>query len=140
MASTTPAAHRIAVVDDEAPTTLVRYLNNVGFEARHFSEAGPVHELLDTPDRPDGYVLDWTLSHGQTSRGLIEAIREVDPSCPILLLTGTIQSKQANESEIAQVIGMYDVAIYEKPTRLRVLADKLSVMLGAPVPAARTEC
>jgi DNA-binding response OmpR family regulator len=124
----------VAVVDDEAPTTLVRYLNSAGFAAAHYTEAPPVEALLGTPGQPDAYVLDWTLGQGQTSRGLIEAIRRADPACPIVLLTGTIQSRRVSESEIAQVIGLYDVEFYEKPTRLPILAEKLRVMLDRQLP------
>jgi CheY-like chemotaxis protein len=125
---------RIAVVDDEAPTTLVRFLATVGFEATHFSEPGPVLELLRSSNRPDAYILDWTLDGGETSQGLIEAIRRVDPTCPIVLLTGTIQSQRRNESDIARVMGQYNVEFYEKPTRYPILAEKLRLMLGRQLP------
>src|SRR5438105_1699949 len=121
---------RIAVVDDEAPTTLVRFLARVGFEATHFSEPGPVLELLESSSRPDAYILDWTLGGGETSSDLIEAIRRKDPTCPIVLLTGTIQSQCRNESDIARLVGQYHVELYEKPTRYLILAEKLQLMLG----------
>lgn len=124
----------IAVVDDEAPTTLVRFLSTVGFEATHFTEPGPVLELLQSSNRPNAYILDWTLGGGETSQGLIEAIRRVDPSCPIVLLTGTIQSQRRNESDIARVMGQYNVEFYEKPTRYPILAEKLRLILARQPP------
>jgi CheY-like chemotaxis protein len=129
IASHGPAPMQIAVVDDEAPKTLVRFLNGFGFAATHFSETAPVLALLESAQRPDAYVLDWILGHGETSRKLIEAIRQVDRSCPIVLLTGTIQSRRANQSEIAEVVGTYNVEFYEKPTKLPILAEKLRAML-----------
>ena len=129
-----PSPQRVAVVDDEAPKVLVRFLNGYGFSAMHFSETAPVLALLDSPHRPDAYVLDWALSHGETSRKLIEAIRQVDRTCPIVLLTGTIQSKRANQSEIAEVVGTYNVEFYEKPTKLPILAERLRVMLDRQLP------
>lgn len=127
---------RVAVVDDEAPTTLVRYLNDAGFDAAHYSEAAPVLTLLRAERRADAYILDWTLAKGSNSRELIEAIREVDPSAPILLLTGTIESNPNNESEIGQMMGKCGVEVFLKPARLLLIAKKLRIMLGQEESAA----
>jgi hypothetical protein len=121
---------RVAVVDDEAPTTLVRYLNDAGFDATHYSEAPPVMALLRAEQLPDAYILDWTLAKGSNSRELIEAIRQVDAAAPILLLTGTIESNPKNESEIGQMMGKCGVEVFLKPARLLLIAKKLRIMLG----------
>ena len=119
----------VAIVDDEAPDTLVRYLNRSDFQATHYTDADSVMQLLTSPRRPEAYILDWTLGNGQTSRHLIEAIRRVDSTCPIILLTGTIQSVRTNESEIARVIAQHDVELCEKPARFPILVAKLRVRL-----------
>ena len=125
-----PSAPRVAIVDDEAPTTLARYLNRSDFKATHFADAAEVLPLLASPQlRPDAYILDWTLAGGKTSRQLIEEIRRVDARCPIILLTGTIQSVKTNESEIARVIAEHDVELCEKPARFPILVAKLRVRL-----------
>jgi len=121
------ARAKVAVVDDEATTVLVRYLRTAGFDTMHYSDCDPVLSLIaqKSEDSPDAYVLDWSLGDGKTVLPLIEAIRKVDGAAPIILLTGTLHSKRANESDIAAVISKHDVDFLEKPTRLAVLTEKL---------------
>lgn len=128
---------RVAVVDDEAPTTLVRYLNDAGFDAAHYCEAEPVIALLGSQRRPDAYILDWTLAKGRNSRQLIEAIRSIDATVPILLLTGTIESNPNNETDIGQMMAKHGVEVFLKPARLVLIANKLRIMLNLEEVARR---
>ena len=121
---------KIAVVDDEAPTTLVRYLNGAGFEASHYDDSLPIIESLQSGARHDAYILDWTLSRGTTSKSLIEAIRQAGDEAPILLLTGTIESSPNNESEVGQMMADYGVEVFLKPARPFLIAQKLTIMCG----------
>lgn len=128
---------RVAVVDDEAPTTLVRYFNDAGFDATHYSDAESVMALLNSDHRPDAYILDWTLAKGSNSRELIEAIRKIDQTAPILLLTGTIESNPNNESDIGQMMARFAVEVFLKPARLFLIANKLRIMLSRVESASR---
>jgi hypothetical protein len=119
---------RVAVVDDEAPITLVRYLNAAGFEATHYSDLSSIIDSLKSGNRQDAYILDWTLSKGETCKGLIELIRK-DGMEPILLLTGTIESNPNNETEIGQMMERFGVEVFLKPARPYIIAQKLSLML-----------
>jgi hypothetical protein len=121
---------RVAVVDDEAPATLVRYLIYAGFDATHYCEAEPVIDLLSSDRRPDAYVLDGTLAKGRTSRRLIEAIRNIDTTVPILLLTGAIGSDPNDETDIGQMMANFSVEVFLKPAPLALIANKLRIMLN----------
>lgn len=121
---------RVAVVDDEAPATLVRYLNDAGFDAAHYCEAEPVIELLNSGRRPDAYVLDGTLAKGRTSRRLMEAIRNIDTTVPILLLTGAIESDPNNETDIVQMMANFSVEVLLRLAPPALIANKLRSMLN----------
>ncbi len=127
-----PSPHSIAVLDDVLPLALVKFLNVQGFNAVAYETVEPVLERVHSAEtRPDAYVLDWTLQHGTTSLELIREIRRVDPECPILLLTGTIE---ANEGAIGDAVSLYDLEVNTKPASFRILANRLASLLGQTSP------
>ncbi|WKB55556.1 helix-turn-helix domain-containing protein [Eleftheria terrae] len=122
----------VVVLDDEETATLplCRFLRiDAGFDAQYFKEPEGVLALLQSEPRPDAYILDWTLSRGRTSRSVIEAIRTVDAASPIVLLTGTIQSREKNESEIADLVRTHRIDVCVKPFPASIVAEKLKSML-----------
>jgi CheY-like chemotaxis protein len=122
-----PNAPSIAVVDDEKPSAdnLRDYLNDCGFQAMSFYDSMTV-EKANQERRFDGYVIDWILGE-QTSESLIRQIRtSVNPSAPIILLTGQYDTGRLNVSDVARVVRQFDVVYQEKPTRSPVIAAELS--------------
>lgn len=129
-----PSTPSIAVLDDVVPLALVKFLNVQGFDAVAYDTVEPLLEAVQsTEKRPDAYVLDWTLQHGTTSLELIREIRRVDPDCPILLLTGTIE---ANEGAIGDAVSLYGLEVNTKPASFRILANRLASLLGQTAPLA----
>jgi hypothetical protein len=122
----------VVVLDDEetAMLPMCRFLRiDAGFDAQYVKEPEDVLPFLQQPNKPDAYILDWTLSGGQTSRGVIEGIRAADADCPIVLLTGTIQSREENESEIADLVRKHRIDVCVKPFPASIIAEKLKSML-----------
>lgn len=123
----------VVVVDDEETATLpfCRFMQiDGGFNTKYFSNAEGVYPLLEAKPLPDAYILDWTLADGETSRGLIEAIRRVDQTCPILLLTGTIQARIENENDIAELVRTFNIDVLLKPFPASIIVEKLKALLS----------
>ncbi|TWC65067.1 response regulator [Herbaspirillum sp. SJZ099] len=123
----------VVIVDDEQTATLpfFRFIQiDGGFNTKYFSHPEPVLALLETRPLPDGYILDWTLADGETSRGLIEAIRRVDKTCPIILLTGTIQARIENENDIAELVRTHNIDVLLKPFPTSIIVEKLKSVLN----------
>lgn len=126
----------VAILDDEETATLplCRFLQiDAGFATRYFQEPESIELLLQVKPHPDAYILDWTLSGGRTSRKLIESIRRIDGKCPILLLTGTIQSRKENESEIADLVRTHQIDVCVKPFPASIIAEKLKSLLAQQI-------
>lgn len=121
----------VVILDDDKTATvpLCRFLQiDAGFDIRYFDEPESIESLLQVKPYPDAYILDWTLAEGRTSRKLIERIRSVDADCPIVLLTGTIQSRRENESEIANLVRTCKIDVCLKPFPASIIAEKLKSM------------
>jgi CheY-like chemotaxis protein len=128
---TSPHAPAIAVIDDEKPSAdnLRDYLNDSGFQATSFYDAATV-ERASQDNTYDGFVIDWILGD-RTAEQLIRQIRaSINPTAPIILLTGEYDSGRVNVSDVARVVRQFDVVYQEKPTRLPVIAAELSKALG----------
>jgi hypothetical protein len=123
----------VAVLDDAAPKGLVHFLRSEGFNAIAFTEPEPLIALIESGNnRPDAYILDWTLKNGQTALGVIQSIRSVSKTCPILLLSGTIRK---NGSAIGDAVAEYDIEVNVKPSEVTILSKRLAVLLKNRRPA-----
>lgn len=123
----------VIILDDEETATLplCRFIQiDGGFNTKYFKYSKSVLALLQEKPYPDAYILDWTLSGGETSRSLIEAIRRVDENCPIILLTGTIQARTENESDIAELVRIYNIDVLLKPFPASIIVEKLKSVLS----------
>lgn len=126
-----PHVPAIAVIDDEKPSAdnLRDYLNESGFQATSFYDTLAV-ERATQDNAFDGFVIDWILGD-RTAEPLIRHIRaSINPSAPIILLTGEYDSGRVNVSEVARVVRQFDVVYQEKPTRSPVIAAELAKALG----------
>jgi hypothetical protein len=129
----------IAVVDDDpgddsgdlkTADTICLYLNERGFKATAYYDAP---SFRDAAKRVvfDAFVVDWLLGE-ETAEAAIKDIRESDnPRAPIFLLTGQLDTGNADESDIARVMTTFDVNVLEKPARLPLLAAELNKKLTA---------
>jgi CheY-like chemotaxis protein len=121
----------VAVLDDDegSADNLCEYLNETGFHAEAFYDIETLSQVVT--EKPfDAYVIDWLIG-GKTAEALIKLIRTDESiDAPIFLLTGEITTGRAHESEVARIIIDYNVSLYEKPTRLPIIAAKLSKALG----------
>lgn len=126
-----PHAPAIAIVDDEKPSAdnLRDFLNESGFHATSFYDSSAV-ERATQEYAFDGFVIDWILGD-RTAESLIKQIRSsINPTAPIILLTGEYQSGRVNVSDVARVMRQFDVVYQEKPTRSPMIAAELSKALG----------
>lgn len=124
----------VAVLDDNEASadSLSDYLTATGFHADTFYDIDTLSQAVteDRQERFDAFVIDWLVA-GKTAESLIQLIRaKEDPTAPILLLTGEMVTGRARESDVARMIVEYNVSLYEKPTRLPIIAAKLSKALG----------
>jgi DNA-binding response OmpR family regulator len=123
----------VAVLDDDegSADNLCEYLNETGFHAEAFYDIDTLSQVLS--EKPfDAYVIDWLIG-SKTAESLIKLIRSSETQnleAPIFLLTGEITTGRAHESEVARIIIDYNVSLHEKPTRLPIIAAKLSKALG----------
>lgn len=127
--------HRVAVLDDDhdVANSIVEYMNATGLDARAFFSLDELVGLVES--KPfDGYVIDWLIDH-QNARSLIAAIRAKDPGCPIVLLTGQLQTGYADESELASISSFYRLTYFEKPIRTSSLLSALQLGLELPLSA-----
>lgn len=126
-----PHVPAIAIVDDEkfSADNLRDFLNDSGFHATSFYDSLAVERA--TQDYLfDGFVIDWILGD-RTAESLIKQIRSsINPTAPIILLTGEYQSGRVNVSDVARVVRQFDVVYQEKPTRSPMIAAELSKALG----------
>lgn len=124
-------APTIAIIDDErlSADNLRDFLNDSGFHAKSFYDSYSI-ERASQECTFDGFVVDWILGD-RTAESLIKQIRSsINPTAPIILLTGEYQSGRVNVSDVARVVRQFDVVYQEKPTRLPMIAAELSKALG----------
>ena len=124
----------VAVLDDyeASADSLSDYLNATGFHADTFYDIDTLSQAVaeGRQEQFDAFVIDWWVG-GKTAESLIQLIRaKEDPTVPILLLTGEMVTGRASESDVARMIVEYNVSLYEKPTRLPIIAANLSKALG----------
>ena len=107
---------RVAVVDDDVDLadSLAKYLSHSGIDAQAFFSFATLTEALNAVPF-DGYVLDWLIGRDD-AESVIQRIR-TKASCPIVILTGQIESGNVKESRIAAVCSTYRVQNLDKPAR-----------------------
>lgn len=122
---------RIAVLDDDhcAAQTLVDWFQEMGFDAEPFTSADALLLALRSPTPFDAYVVDLILSGGQTSQGVVDAIRQQQAQVPIVLLTGQLRDGTASEATLATMLRTQGVTFFEKPVRPAVLTAAIQSSL-----------
>jgi len=125
------ARMRIAVLDDDlcAVHTLVDWFHEVGFDAEPFTTAATLLQALQDGIRFDAYVVDLILSGGETSQGVVEQIRHLQPQVPVVLLTGQLRDGTASEATLATMLRTQGVTFFEKPVRPTVLTAAIQSSL-----------
>lgn len=126
-----PDAPSIAIVDDDenSANNLRDFLNESGFDATAFYDLSTVEHAIQER-KFDGFVVDWYLCQ-RTAESLIKQIRSfANPSVPILLLTGEVQTGRAQVSDVARIIRQFDVIYQDKPIKLPIIAAELSKAMG----------
>ncbi|WP_076998011.1 helix-turn-helix domain-containing protein [Variovorax sp. KK3] len=130
------ASRRIAILDDHIDTaqTIAGYLGSAGYEPTLFTDLAAL--AAASGERPfDAYVLDWIIeSNGvnDTVRDLIGSIRSRDAHCPIVVLTGEVETGVADESDIASAMAKYRFKFFEKPARLSIISAALAASFATP--------
>lgn len=127
-------SRRIAVLDDHIDTakTVGSYLKSAGYEPALFADLGSITAALGDRDF-DGYVLDWIIEKNgvkDTARDLVGSIRSRDAHCPIVVLTGEVETGAADESDIASAMAKYRLKFFEKPARLSIISAALAGSLA----------
>lgn len=124
---------RVAVLDDDAicADALSDYLTEVGFHVEVFYDLDTInHETINNSGESfSAYILDWLINK-TTSETLIKNIRLKSPNSSIILMTGKITSGITREKDIAKVMVEYNASLYEKPTRLAIIAAQLKKELA----------
>jgi len=116
-------APKIAILDNDAE--ILELLKSVserfGIEAQTFQTTEELLESLRT-QAFDCFIIDWLLDYDKNSEKVIKAIREINETCTIILLTGQLNRQ---EREIGETIIKYGVEVIEKPTRTFIISSIL---------------
>lgn len=116
-------APKIAILDNDAD--ILELLRSVcsrfGIEAEAFQTKEEISEAMCRQSF-DCFIIDWLLDYGQNSEQVINAIREKNEKCTIIMLTGQLNQ---HEKEIGKAILKYGVEIIEKPTRTLIISSIL---------------
>jgi len=126
---------RVAILDDDRDlaTSIAEYMTASGVIATPFFSAADLAAAI-AKQPYDGYVLDWLLNNEGTARTLIASIREHDPACPIIILTGQFDNGAVQESELTAISASYGLSFLAKPARSGSIMSTLQ--LGFARPAA----
>lgn len=116
-------APRIAILDNDADILelLKSVCSRFGIEAEIFQTKDEILREIGSKSF-DCFIIDWLLDYGENSERVIEAIREKNDRCPVILLTGQLNQ---HEKEIGKAIIKYGIEIIEKPTRTLILSSIL---------------
>jgi CheY-like chemotaxis protein len=122
---------RVAVLDDEKDIAegICAELENMGLHAMPFFSIEDLSAAIKA-QRFDAYIIDWVIGR-TTAQELIESIREVDPHCPIAILTGQLEEGgAADETEVAYVSAGENMQFYTKPLPVQIIGQRLKRALG----------
>ncbi|WP_345541609.1 helix-turn-helix domain-containing protein [Variovorax defluvii] len=128
-------SRRIAVLDDHADSaaTIAGYLKSAGYDPTPFTDLRSITAAAEGRSF-DGYVLDWILEKDgtrNTVHDLVASIRSRDTHCPIVVLTGEVQTGVADETDIATAMARYRLKFFEKPARLPIISAALAASFAA---------
>ncbi|WP_072133200.1 helix-turn-helix domain-containing protein [Winslowiella iniecta] len=116
-------APKIAILDNDAE--LLELLKSVsarfGIDAQTFQNRDEILEAIKKQPF-DCFIIDWLLDYGMNSEKVINAIRDINEACTIILLTGQLNR---HEREIGETIMKYGVDVIEKPTRTFIISSIL---------------
>lgn len=123
------ARARIAILDDDfdSATAIAAFAKARGFDASAFQNLADLREAIRIEDF-DAYILDWLLND-TTSLELIAGIRKSGRSCPIIVLTGQVETGRVQESELTHAGLAYKLEVKEKPIRPSILLNSLELLL-----------
>jgi signal transduction histidine kinase/CheY-like chemotaxis protein len=121
-------AAAVLVVEDEplVRAALTDYMRDVGYEVLEAGDAAEALELVGKAERLDILVTDVGLPNGMNGRQLADAVRDLRPGLPVLLITGFVG--KAEVSELAPAM-----KIVGKPYALpELVAEIASMVAGWP--------
>ena len=117
--------HRVAVLEDDANAAALvgMALEGEGMTVHTYQE--PASLITALAQRPyQAYVVDWLLG-GSTAEAAIRAIRERQPTAPIVITTGAMHTGAETEGALIPFAELHGAGIFEKPFRQAVLASYL---------------
>jgi len=120
------AAGRAVVLDNEpaARTALATVLQGWGWQVH---VAAQPRQALETPWRPDLYVLDYHLDHGVTGLDVLRAVRRAHPGVQVLILTAD------RDGELRQrILDAGAMVLYKplKPLALQQVLQRLATAMA----------
>jgi CheY-like chemotaxis protein len=117
--------------EDDIRSSIAKNLSQIGFNTAEYATANSL--LADCGEANfDGYILDWMLSNNATSEKVIHQIRALPNgrSVPIIILTGKLETHLVEESELAHMVQLYKVIVFEKPIRTRIIGMTLFSLMS----------
>lgn len=89
------------------------------------------HALREDKRKPDVLICDYRLAESRNGIDVIHVLRgEFNPSCPALLITGDVTTKQSSELTAA------GITVMQKPVRIAALRSTLAGLFASRAPAA----
>lgn len=119
---------KIAALDDvpDITDTITAMFGWHGVEVKQYQSPATMLDAA-TEESFDGYILDWMLSEKETAEYAIKFIREkLNSNAPISVLTGELRTTDTNQSDIARMVELYNITVYEKPAILEILVKSFS--------------
>jgi len=124
------ATHSVAVLDDEPHLAkgLSEFLRKQGFNADAYTS---IPSLLDRYKQfaYDAYILDWLIADVPVVE-VVKTIRAHDKSCFIAILTGKINTGQADADDVAEACEAYNMQPFIKPVPPRLISSAIALNLG----------
>lgn len=112
------ALKRVAVFDEKAEDaeSVAVDLRARGYEPQCFLTEPDFRKSLKVP-ASDAYVVGWNGALSGLSN-LLDAIREVDDACPVVVITESLKGKLKAETELGALASRYRFLYYDKPAGL----------------------
>lgn len=124
------ALKRVAVFDErvEDADQVAKDLRESGYEAQSFYSV----EELQRGGRTrafDSYVIGWAKSFGELA-DFLQVLRDVDPACPIVVITDSLRGKQKTEADLGMLASRFRFLYYDKPAGLLRVRAALDFAFG----------
>jgi CheY-like chemotaxis protein len=126
---------RVAALDDNAdiPDSIAAMFAWQGIEVYQFTTVDAMLEAAKL-NPFDGYILDWMLGKNETVEDAVVFIRKaLESNVPITILTGELRARDVNQSDIARMVQLYNVSVFEKPAILEIIAKSFYKILFRPL-------